>query len=74
MKPVTKVFLIIGALVLCLLVWVFVLGGGGVIETAYNAVRDTVNDIYTSVGGVGELLPEWDIGDDNPDLNEANEF
>ena len=74
MKPVTKVFLILGALVLCVLVWVLVLGGDGVIESAYNAVATTVNEIYENAGGEGELLPEWDIGDDSPSVGDANAF
>ena len=62
MKPITKVFLVIAALVLALVVWGLFFNQGGVLETAYNAVISPVNKMWHSIsGGEENLLPVWKI-------------
>ena len=63
-KTVTKVFVIIGILVLCLVIWNFVFDTGGLAETVYTAVANTVNDVWATVAGSGAdpLLPAWSGG------------
>lgn len=58
-KTVRKVFIVIGTLVLCLIVWNFAFGGG--IRNVYNnGIRKPVNSVFEKVAGSGaELLPEW---------------
>lgn len=74
MKPITKVFLVIAALVLALVVWGLFFNQGGMLETAYNAVISPVNKMWKNISGSEEnLLPEWKIQssdgvvDDNTD-------
>lgn len=61
MSTIKKVFLIIGVLVLAFLIWQLVFNDGGVIQTAYNAVADTINGTWQQITGdtSGEILPEW---------------
>lgn len=57
-KTVRKVFLIIGVLVLCLVIWVFVFGNG--LKFLYNAIRAPFNNAWNAITGTSEeLLPEW---------------
>lgn len=70
MKPITKVFLVIGALALCLILWVWVFDGGGILTTAYNAAAGVVNDVWQNITGTSDdLLPELESTDDNLDSN-----
>lgn len=70
MKPITKVFLVIGALALCLIIWVWVFDGGGILTTAYNAAAGVVNDVWQNVtGGADDLLPELESETDTVDGN-----
>ena len=61
-KTLIKVFVIIGILVLCLLVWAFVFGNG--FKSIYDAFRTPVNAVYKGIAGshANDLLPEWDGG------------
>lgn len=57
-KTVRKVFLVIGVLVLCLVVWVFVFGSG--IKGIYNAVKAPIDGAWKAITGQDTLLPDWD--------------
>lgn len=60
MKPITKVFLVIGALVLSLVIWGLFFNGGGVLETAWNALATPINNTWKSVtGGNTNILPQF---------------
>ena len=63
-KTVMKVFLIIGALFLCFIVWDLVFNEGGILSTAWNAIIAPINKLWTSVAGTGakDLLPKWEAG------------
>lgn len=58
-KTVRKVFLILGTLVLCFLVWQLVFNDGGIIKTGYNALAKVVNKQYKKAAGSGTILVEW---------------
>ena len=64
MKPITKVFLIIGTLVLGLLVWQLVFNQTGVIATGWNAVVAPVNEQYQRITGKADatLIPTFGDG------------
>lgn len=61
MKPITKVFLIIGVLLACLLVWsAFFTEDGGVLALVWNTIADTLNDIFGKItGGSTDIVPDW---------------
>lgn len=58
-KSVITVFLILGAVVVGFIGWNVVIGDGGVVQTAYTAVANTVNTAYSKVSGSSDLLPAW---------------
>lgn len=59
-KTVRKVFLILGTLVLCFLVWQLVFNDGGIIKTGYNALANIVNTQYAKAAGSGKtVLVKW---------------
>lgn len=59
-KTVRKVFLILGTLVLCFLVWQLVFNDGGIIKTGYNALANIVNTQYAKAAGSGKtILAKW---------------
>lgn len=59
-KTVRKVFLILGTLVLCFLVWQLVFNDGGIIKTGYNALADIVNTQYAKAAGKNKtILATW---------------
>ena len=65
-KTVRKVFIIVGVLVLCLLVWVLFLGENGIVVTAYNGIADGVNGVWKNISGQDkELIPTWEKGTGN---------
>ena len=65
MKPITKVFLIIGVLLLCFLVWSLVFEDGGVLALAWNAIADEVNGMYQDItGSSDDLMPPWVVETD----------
>lgn len=65
MKPITKVFLIIGVLLLCFLVWSLVFEDGGVLALAWNAIANEVNGMYQDItGSNNELMPLWVVETD----------
>lgn len=62
MKTVTKVFLLIGTLMVILIVWQVFFNEGGVIRTGYNAVVTPINNIWSKATGSPDsvLIPAWD--------------
>lgn len=62
MKPIIKVFLVIGALVLSLVVWGVVFNDGGVIQTAWNAMVTPINNTWASIVGdpTATILPTFE--------------
>lgn len=63
MKMITKVFLVIAVLLICLIVWVLFLGGGGIIENAWNGIADQVNDTWHAITGIqDDVIPQWNSG------------
>lgn len=80
MKPITKVFLVIAALVLSLIIWGVFFNTGGVLETAYNALISPINATWQAVSGSTEnLVPEWEIQssdslDDGTNIDQTGGF
>ncbi len=69
-KTVKKVFIIIGVLVLCLIIWTVVFNENGLMVTAYNAMADAVNKSWRNIaGGDSELMHPWDKTDADKDPN-----
>ena len=77
MKMITKVFIVIAILLVCLAVWALFLGDGGLIEAAWNGVADMVNTTWQTISGSSDdIMQYWDsdknsVGDaqsgiDNP--------
>lgn len=63
-KTVTKVFLIIGALVACFIVWTLVFGKTGGLKTAYNAMAEQINTGFQNLtGGTTNVIPTWGTTD-----------
>lgn len=64
-KTVKKVFIVIGALVMCLLVWSVFFGNkenSGILVTAYNGIAKGVNGVWENISGSDDkLIPEWEI-------------
>lgn len=59
-KTVRKVFLIIGTLVFCFVIWQLVFKDGGLIRTGYNAMEGVVNKQWAKIAGDGSsILPSW---------------
>ena len=68
-KTIVKVFVIIGILVLALLVWALVFGGG--LSTVYSAVVSQINKVWQGVTGDNQaslVSGEW-----NPEGNNIGE-
>lgn len=61
MKPIWKVFLIIGTLVFAFIVWELVFNDGGITQTVYNSLANAVNNTYQTITGDSgaTLLPSW---------------
>ena len=60
MKMITKVFLVIAILIICLIVWVLFLGGGGIIQKGWNGIADSVNKTWIAVTGSNDgVIPYW---------------
>lgn len=71
-KTVKKVFIIIGVLVLCLIIWTVVFNENGLMVTAYNAMADAVNGAFSSIAGDGkQLMKPWDETDAKNDNGNA---
>lgn len=62
MKMITKVFLVIAILLICLIVWALFLGGDGILQNGWNGIAGQVNETWHAVTGTNnDLLPEWHI-------------
>ena len=60
MKPITKVFIVIGTLLLCLLVWAAFFDHG-LLANAWNVMAGGVNDTINKIFGKDvDIIPEWD--------------
>lgn len=63
MKMITKVFLVIAILLVCLICWALFLGDGGVLQNAWNGVADMVNSVWQSITGNTDatniIMPDW---------------
>lgn len=55
-KSVLKVFVIIGALVLALVVWSLTFGDGGLVQAGWNGVALFINDLYSGITGSTQML------------------
>lgn len=59
-KSTLKIFLVVGLLVLIFVAWQVIFNDGGVLQTAFNAMVDTINNIFKKVtGGTTDLLPKF---------------
>lgn len=66
MKMITKVFLVIAILLVCLILWALFLGDGGLIEMAWNGVADMVNDTWEAISGDDtDIMSYWKSDDNN---------
>lgn len=67
---IKKVFLVLGILVLCFIIWQLVFNDGGIIRTAYNAMANGVNTQWRKAAGdtADDLIPIWGE-DDGADTN-----
>lgn len=66
MKMITKVFLVIAILLICLIVWVLFLGGDGIIQGAWNGIAGQVNETWEAITGADAIVPLWeDASQDN---------
>lgn len=60
-KTITKVFLVVGILVVIFLAWQLVFNDGGILKTAYNGLANGINGQWVKVAGSGQtILPLWD--------------
>ena len=68
---ITKVFLVIAILLICLIAWSLFLGDGGIIQNAWNGIAESVNSTWTALTGASEgIVPEWN-SDGNSNLGDA---
>lgn len=74
-KTIVKVFVIIGILVLCLIVWALVFNGeDSLINGIYESVAETINDAWKGITGSENGIIKETLGDSNPNnLGEASE-
>ena len=65
MKPIAKVFLVIGTLLFALLIWSLVFQDGGVLRTAWNGLVTPINTAYQQITASPDvLIPVWGTSDD----------
>lgn len=80
---ITKVFLVIAILLVCLICWALFLGDGGVLQNAWNGVADMVNGVWQTITGNTDpsniVMPEWKsdtndlkTGQDGLDTNQTS--
>lgn len=71
-KTITKVFVILGIVVLCLIVWFFVFGNG--VASIYNGIQSVINGAWSDVAGsdADPIIPE-EFGDGAGTLDGAKE-
>ena len=63
MKMITKVFLVIAILLICLIAWSMFLGDGGILQNTWNGIANRVNSVWATVTGAtgdeAKIIPEW---------------
>lgn len=60
MKMITKVFLVIAVLLICLIVWALFLGGDGILQNGWNGIAEQVNTTWKAITGSSDnVIPEW---------------
>lgn len=60
MKMISKVFLVIAILLICLIAWNLFLGDGGIIQNAWNGVATSVNATWKAItGSTADVMPKW---------------
>lgn len=63
MKMITKVFLVIAILLICLIAWSLFLGDGGILQNTWNGIATRVNSVWATVTGAtgkdAEIIPKW---------------
>lgn len=58
-KTIRNVFLVIGVLVLCLMIWAIFFNNS--LEAAWNSIRQPINNAWNSIVGGGEdVVQDWD--------------
>lgn len=68
-KTIKTVFVLIGVLVLCLVVWAVFFGN--TLGTAWNAVAGAINTAWNAVvGGDEDIAGEWDSPGGNANVGE----
>lgn len=74
MKMITKVFLVIAVLLVCLIVWALFLGGDGILQNAWNGVAKQVNTTWRAITGLStDVIPDWnEDGTQNVDKGTEN--
>lgn len=62
-KTVSKVFMLIGLLVIIFIAWQLIFNDGGILKTAYNSLANGINKQWVKVAGSGQtLLATWGSG------------
>lgn len=70
-KGLITTFIIVGILVLALVIWAIVFGGG--LQSVITAVITPINDIWNSITGQQYLIDPAILDQDNADANNLNE-
>lgn len=59
-KTVSRVFMLVGLLVIIFLAWQLIFNDGGILKTMYNSAANGVNGQWAKVAGSGQtILPQW---------------
>ena len=71
MKMITKVFLVIAILLICLIAWSLFLGDGGILQNTWDGIATRVNSVWATVTGAtgtnAEIIPKWKKDTNNID-------
>lgn len=60
MKMITKVFLVIAILLICLIAWGLFLGDGGILQNGWNGIAESVNKTWHAItGSDSDVIPKW---------------
>lgn len=58
-KTIVAVFLVIGVLLICALVWDMVFNDSGIIASVYNAVISPINAVFAKILGNNQVIKPW---------------
>lgn len=73
MKMITKVFLVIAILLICLIAWSLFLGDGGILQNGWNGIATSVNSTWKAItGSTDDVIPEWNKDGTN-NVTEGND-